>query len=137
MKSRKGIRTNSIISQIEAARGANRVRFSWKNASFYRVRKDTKKARQKMLSDIAASKAKPKNLNDGCVHGHALAGTESSLGVATLAPGQVAEVYAAKCKDLRVGRVPNQELRFQEYCRKFCVDGKIALKEVLRFSICS
>ena len=116
----------------------NRVNISWKNPSFYRVRKDTRKVRQKMLSDIAASKVKAKNINDSCVqnlgiNGNALIGIENITGVPTLTPGQVADIYTAKCKDLRVGRVLNQELRFQEYCRKFCVDGKITLKDVLYY----
>lgn len=138
LRGRKGIRTNSIICQVESGKVPNRANFSWKNASFYRVKKDVRKARQKMLSDIAASKIKTikvKNLNDLSgqttgIGGLALIGLDNGSGVPTLTPSQVTEIYTAKCKDLRVSKVPNQELRFQEYCRKFCIDGKIILKEV-------
>jgi hypothetical protein len=115
---------------MESGKVPNRMNISWKNTSFYCVRKNARKARQKILSDIAASKVKAKNLNDQSL-GNALAGIENVSGVPTLTPGQVADIYTGKCKDLRVGRAPNQELRFQEYCRKFCIDGKIILRDVL------
>lgn len=138
LRGRKGIRTNSIICQLKSGKVPNRGNFSWKNVSFYHVKKDARKARQKMLSDMAASKIKTikvKNLNGQAtgIGGHTLIGFDNGSGVPTLTPNQVADIFTAKCKDLRVGKVSNQELRFQEYCRKFCIDGKIILKEVFCF----
>ena len=48
----------------------------------------------------------------------------------TLTEDQVTDIYLAKCRDLRLEKFVNREVRFQEYCRKHCVDCKIVLKEV-------
>jgi len=52
------------------------------------------------------------------------------IGMPTLRPEQVSEIYLAKCEDMKLEKFANQEVRFQDYCRRASVDGKIVLREV-------
>ena len=47
-----------------------------------------------------------------------------------LSSSEMAELYAAKCKDLKLEPYDNQEKRFYDFCFQFCVGGKILLREV-------
>ncbi len=43
---------------------------------------------------------------------------------------QAAELYAARCEDLRLQYFPVQESRFHDFCATHCVDRKLLLKEL-------
>jgi hypothetical protein len=45
-------------------------------------------------------------------------------------PLEITNLYAAKCKDLKLDQFENQETRFVDFCNQFCVEGKILLREV-------
>jgi len=48
----------------------------------------------------------------------------------TLTPEQISELYHAKCVDLKLQYLENQEDRFHDFCNKYCVDGKIIFRDV-------
>lgn len=51
-------------------------------------------------------------------------------------PLEITNLYAAKCKDLKLDQFENQETRFIDFCNQFCVEGKILLREVIYLCYC-
>lgn len=44
---------------------------------------------------------------------------------------EIEELYAAKCKDLKIQQLPEQRFNFYSYCCRYCKNGRMVFKDVL------
>eukprot|EP00347_Sterkiella_histriomuscorum_P005528 403356270 len=52
---------------------------------------------------------------------------------ATLSKQEIEQIYQSRCKDLGLVLPREQELRFKSYCQSKCINGKIILKDTIRY----
>jgi len=118
------------IKPVRVNKSPNEHRSSIKgnlNTSFNVSRRNLQVASRKLILDSGAqgmNKSMIEQSRKFCIR---------QLETCTLTNEQITQLYQAKCEDLKVGRIPKQETRFREHCHKFCINGKITLKEVSSF----